>query len=51
MQGTKIVIVSGNFKGVTGVVVEFREADQSYRLELEGENPQVRWFRSEFKPL
>lgn len=48
-DGDWVSVTTGAFKGRIGSTTDFRESDNSYRLQLvDGESPDVRWNPSEF---
>ena len=50
-DGAWVSVTTGAFKGRIGTTADFRESDNSYRLQLvDGESPDVRWNPSEFTP-
>ena len=49
--GTRVIILVGNFKGLTGEVTGYREADKSYSVKLDTDHVDVRWYQNEIKPI
>lgn len=52
-NGASVVITVGNFKGLRGVVKDYRKTDDSYEVvsaSSDNQIPKLRWQRNELEP-